>query len=163
MTICAHIFRLKKDRAGSVAVEAALVMPFLIGLGFAAGDASMMLVHNHKTETQLALASTYLASSRTPEDHETAAKRLAVTGQIETGGSPLIPGWSEADITVTYSSVANSDDNGEALYRGDDNIRVVRVTTEYNYSGFGFLKAVSGGDVQIKASFEERMISGSSA
>jgi len=56
----------RKDTSGVVAVEGALILPFLAALAFGAIDSSLLLLHNHKMETGLTAAGNYLARTPTP-------------------------------------------------------------------------------------------------
>lgn len=148
----------RKDDRGSLSVEAALLAPFLISILIGVADTSFMLVQNHKIKNRLAVGASFLASSYSPELQEIEAKRLATTGRPGSGYNNLITGWDSNQISITYREISNSDENGDALYRGEDTIQVVRLATDYTYAGFGLLKAINGGNVTISIASEERVV-----
>lgn len=146
---------LRQDRRGVAAIEAALLLPLLTLAGFGVIDASLLLLQNHKMENGLAAAGNYLSKAPNPNSVEVQAKRLATTGHVKAGGKALIAGWSDAAVTITYRSVSNNAGN----YRGGNNVRVVRLTSQTPYQGLGLIKAISGGSLFLKASYENRLVS----
>jgi len=147
-----------KDKAGMAAVESALVFPFLITAGFASMDASYMLLQSHKMESSLSTAANYLAQTPDPQSFEAQAKRLAATGQVKSGGSSLIPNWTENDVTIVYKNFANTQTNSGLSYRGGAAIEVIQVSSTLSYQGLGFLKAVNGGNINVGAQSEARSV-----
>ena len=145
-------------QSGAAVVEAVFVFPLLILLGFGAVDSSLLMLQNHKMETGLTAAGNYLSRSENPQSLETKARRLATTGQLTSGGSAKITGWGTNDVVISYQSTANPDNGGSRDYRGGDTIKVARLTSQLSYDGIGFLKAVTGGSITIKASYEERLV-----
>lgn len=152
----ARIISFAADRRGSVSAEAALIVPALILLGLGAADYSNMLISHHKMQTSVTNAGIYLAKSGAPANAESKAKNLAVTGQL-TGGMAKLPGWENGDITITYSTTANANSN----YRGAD-VRIVKLSTELDYQGFGFVNALVPGRVKMRDTFEARINTGRS-
>jgi len=144
--------------SGAAAVEAVFVFPLLIVLGFGAVDGSLLMLQNHKMENGLSAAGNYLSRAEDPQNYEASARRLATTGQLASGGSSKISGWSANDVIITYESTANPDNSNGRDYRGGNIIKVARLTSELTYDGIGFLKAVTGGSITVKASYEERLI-----
>ena len=145
-----------RDENGGVIAEAGLLLPLFISAGLGTLDLSNLMLQNHKLESQLSMASSYLSRSSDPTNWETVAKQLAVTGTKDGSGNVKIKGWSTGDITITYQAVANS--NGE--YRGDEDIRIVTVSSNVDYKGFGLLSSVIPNGIQLNASVEERLIGG---
>lgn len=143
-----------KHEDGAAAVEAALVLPFLILLGYGAVDFSNLLISHHKMQTQLTAATDYLSRAPSPQSFETQARNLAVTGQLS-GGQPLLAGWSVQDIQINYRNT----DNSGGLYRGDAVITSVKLSTSLNYQGFGLVNAiVPGGAAVLTDSYETRVL-----
>ena len=138
---------------GSIAVEAAIVVPILATLCFGAADGAWYFIQTHKMETGLTAGGTYLAQTRAETTDEARARNIAVTG-MPSGGTPRVSGWSASDVTITYRSVSN---NG--LYRTAGNVRVARLETRLPYRGFGILSGARGGDLAVTASFETRITS----
>jgi Flp pilus assembly protein TadG len=146
------------NRSGAVVVEAAFVLPFLILLTFGAVDSSMLMLQNHKMETGLTAAGNYLARTGNPQSYETRAKRLAVTGDMQAGGKSQIAGWKTSDVTIAYQNISNLASNGQRAYRGSDNLQIIRLSSEFDYQGIGLLRAMSGGELRLKALHEERVM-----
>lgn len=153
-----NFHRYISDKSGIAAVEAAMVFPFLITAGFASMDASYMVLQSHKMESSLSAAANYLAQTPDPQSFETQAKRLAATGQIKSGGSSIIPNWTENDVTISYRNVANTPTESGLSYRGGHTIEIIQVSTTLSYQGFGFLKAINGGNVSVGAQSEARSV-----
>ena len=140
---------LQREEEGVAAVEVALMLPFFVLLVFGAIDASNLLIQTHRVEQGLALAGGYLSKSQDPGDRIDEAKELAVTGRIS-GGQPIVKGWSTADVSVSFRSVAGT-------YRTGTSGRVVRMATSHSYEGFGLLRGLSGARIRVEASHEERI------
>ena len=154
--------RYKSDTRGIAATEAALMLPFLLATCFGTIDVSYLMLQNHKMEAGLTSAGSYLAKTRTPQNFETQAKRLATTGDITSGGKPIVANWTTNDVTVTYRKIANTPTQSGMSYRGGATIDVIQISSELTYQGLGFLRSIMGDDVKIKASYEERLIGSSS-
>lgn len=142
--------RLRTDRSGSAVLEAALVAPMLISLGFGCADAGNLLIERHRIKTGLSAGARLLARAPDPPAMEAAARNLAVTGSIA-GGSPKVRGWTADEVQVSYRLVANS-----GAYAGGSQVRVIRLQTQHDYSGFGLLSLVGLDDLTVAAAHEER-------
>jgi len=144
------------DQKGGIIVEGALLLPLLILAGLGGLDASYLLLQNHRVESQLSMASSYLSKSGAPENRESQAKLLALTGTLDGTGKTVVPGWSSDDITINYIVTSNADET----YRGTDDVRTVQVSTQFKFSGFGILSSVVPDGPQINVVVEERIIGG---
>lgn len=149
-------YKFLRDQRGGLVVEAALILPLLIGAGLGVLDASYMMVQNHKLESQLSVAANYLSKSDSPELREATAKNLAVMGSITGGSESLVKDWSTEDISVTYLATENPD----GLYRGDETIRTVQLTTQLDYSGLGILSSILPQKPVLTARVQERVVGG---
>lgn len=138
---------------GSATVEAALVVPFMLSIGLGAAEAGAMVSETHKMKAGLAAGARLLARAQDPPSLEADARNLAVTGQ-RSGGAPRVPGWTSAQVTVSYRWVSNS--SGD--YTGGSSIRIVRLQSAKPYRGLGLLSLFAGN--QITASHEERWTGG---
>ena len=156
------ISRYAREQNGAVAVEAAFVLPFLILGGIGTMDASYLLLQNHKMETGLANAASYLARASSPQTVELQAKRIATLGTPQAVGAPVIQDWTPTDITISYKVISNANLGTGTLYRGGDTIRVVQLASQKPYAGFGVLKAAFGGSLVVKATHEQRLTGESS-
>lgn len=148
------------DRSGTSLVETAVVLPFLIVLGFGVIEYGNALYLHHQIETGVRDAARYLARHEDPLAAADAAKQLALTGSIA-GGEKRVDEWNASDITITVRDVANPIDatTGERAYRGGDPIRIVRVSTDVSYGGLGSLNLLGSVSViHLSLSHEERVI-----
>lgn len=157
MIIRCFISRYVRAQKGAVAVEAAFILPFLILGGIGVMDASYLLLQNHKMETGLANAGSYLARASNPQTVELQAKRIATFGTTQAAGHAVIHDWMPADVTIGYKVISNGSVSVGTLYRGGNNISVVQISSEKTYAGFGILKAAFGGSLTIKAAHEQRL------
>jgi Flp pilus assembly protein TadG len=150
---------LRRDERGTSLIETALVLPFLLTLGLGIFEFGNLLYNYHLISTGVRDAARYLARFDNPASKETEAKQLAVTGSI-TGGTPRVSWWSTSDVSVGYTSVANSVDpvTGERPYRGGNTITIVRVSTTVPYGGLGFLTFLGLGSINLNLFHEEREI-----
>lgn len=153
MALFRQMFR---DDHGGMITESALVFPVLITIGMGGIDASYMLIQNHKLEGHLATAANFLSKSDMPENHETVARNLAVTGEPDGTGTPIIKGWSIDQVNITYIITDNSNDN----YRNDGDVRTVEISTSLDYKGFGFLSSIFSEPPRLSARVQERIVGG---
>jgi Flp pilus assembly protein TadG len=137
-------------RGGSVAVEFALVLPFLVLLMFAFVGVGRLFWNYHIAVSAVRDAARYAA--RLPmtcaglsAGDQLEVQRLARTGDIAAAGPPLIANWtSDASVVVTVTCVSNA--GGAYLGRYEDmaDVPVVRVTASPPYiDAFGGLTGVS--------------------
>jgi len=143
---------LRAERGGA-AVEAALVMPFLMALGLGGADAGGLFLESHKIKAGVASAARLVANAQVPENVEAQARNLAVTGQ-RTGGTPRVRGWTTAGVTISYRQVSNSG----SLYNGPSNVRIVRVEGVHTSAGFEFLQMFGMPSFTLRAVQEERWL-----
>lgn len=151
-----RFWHMLRDDYGGMIIESALVLPVLITIGMGGIDASYMLIQNHKLEGHLATAANFLSKSDMPENHETVARNLAVTGNPDGIGSPIIEGWSTDQISISYLTTANANN----AYRNDGDVRTVEISTSVNYQGFGLLSAILPEPPRLTARVQERIVGG---
>ncbi len=96
----------------------------------------------------------YNSSNKTQND--TVIKNLAVTG-VTTGGISRVEGWSTSQVTVTWSTVANTAVNGVTPYRYAGNVPMVTVSASVPYSALGFLGFLGLSSLKIDAQHKERV------
>ena len=160
---------LRRDDDGAALLELTVIMPFLIVLGLGIFEFSSMLYQYHLITGGIRDAGRFAASMPTPDPIVTTettctdtnpastpigcAKRLAVTGQIEAGGSYRLGDdwWDVGDIEVDYVALDPPDPD----LRGGNPSKVV-VTTEVVYSDIGFLDALGLEPITFVISHEER-------
>lgn len=149
------IRRFRANESGAAAVEAALLMPFLLAATVTAADVGKALLDRHLMKTGLAAGARLLARASDPTTIETQARNLAVMGR-PSGGKSRIAGWSPAQVSITYRLVAN----GTGAYLGGPTVRVVRVESSIPYTGFGLVNLIGGGALSVTAVHEERWTGG---
>lgn len=147
---------LARCRRGSAGIETAFALPVLLVLGFGAADAGWLLSESHRMKAGLAAGAHLLARSRDVTASEDEARNLAVTGQVASGGTARIAGWSTTEVDVSYRLVENDD----GAYAGGDDVRIVRLESERTYTGFGLLRMAGLGPVTLSAAHEERWTGG---
>ncbi len=142
--------RLLAERRGSVAVEFALVLPFLVLLMFAFVGVGRLFWNYHIAVSAVRDAARYAA--RLPmtcaglsAGDQLEVQHLARTGDIAAAGPPLIANWtSDASVVVAVTCVSNA--GGAYLGRYEDmaDVPVVKVTASPPYiDAFGGLTGVS--------------------
>jgi Flp pilus assembly protein TadG len=137
-----------KNQSGAAASEMALVIPLLLVMMFGPFELANYFWTEHKAVKGVRDGARYAArlsfenytcdTAMGDADLETQIKNLTRTGQI-IGGSPNIPEWNDADVTVTITCPdAALDGSGDStvttgIYRGMDNAPIVRVSTTVTY------------------------------
>lgn len=134
-------------------MEAAIIVPVLALLGFGAADGAWLFVQTHRLEAGLTAGGSYLAQTRAAAADEQRARNVAVFGEFAPGGSPRIPGWRAADVSIAYRTVANT----SGQYRNAGDVRVARLESTLPYRGLGVLSGLRGEPVALSASFETRI------
>lgn len=147
---------LARNEDGGMMAEAALIFPVLISIGMGGIDASYMLIQNHKLESQLSAAANFLSKSEFPENHESTARQLAVTGSPDGSSKAIIKGWSAEDINISYLTTSNTYSD----YRNDGDVRTVQVSSTLDYGGFGILSSILPQAPQLTANVQERIVGG---
>jgi hypothetical protein len=152
--------KLWSDRQGAALVEFTLALPVMLSLGLGVIEFSRVLYQYHQIVTGVGDAARYLSHISDPMGAQTAAKEIAVYGQVG-GSTKRVSWWNVADVTVTVRTIANPIDPGTGLrtYRGPDPISIVKVSTSATYTGLGFLAylGMSAG-IPLNAFQEDRVI-----
>jgi Flp pilus assembly protein TadG len=149
-----------RDQQGASLIEFTVVTPLLFVLGFGIIEFGNALYGQHVITTGVHDAARYLARFPDPSAKYSAAKTLAVTGEV-TGTTQRLSWWGVSDVITTTATIANPIDGttGERTYRGPDPLTVVRVSTIATYTGVGFLSYLGfGSALTITVYHEERVI-----
>lgn len=121
--------RLAYDIGGSIAVEAAILIPMFVIIVAGGIEVARAYQQANALEKGLRVGALYLARSEDPEDGaaQVGAANLVRTGQIDGTGDYLAPGWSEPTSTVTVSVRDYSLGN-------NDNTSVIRIEAALLYT-----------------------------
>ena len=163
----------QRDIGGAVMLEAAILLPVLLFLGLAAFEFSNVFFQHQAVTAGVRDAARYAARTPRPvgasceetiESAEvvSAAKNLAVSGDIYTATPSRAAGWKASDVTITATTIDNPVDavTGARAYRGPSPICIVRVTSSYTYRKIGVLSGFNFIAPTIAVSHTERWIGG---
>jgi hypothetical protein len=134
------IRKFRKSERGASIVEMAVVSPFLVFLSLGALDFSLCFYHYHLMSAGLRDGVRYLARVDDPAADQEKGKQIAIFGEI--GGTvKRVSWWEVGNITFNMVAIANPIDGatGSPTYRGGDPIYKVRLATDINHPGVGFL------------------------
>jgi len=138
-------------RAGSTAVEFALILPLLTLLMLAFVGAGRLFWNYHIAVSSVRDAARFAArlpmtcGGLTNANDLLRVQRLARTGDVDGTGAPLIASWtSNASIVVTVTCVGNTGGAYVGRYEDVANIPIVKVTASPPYiDSFGGLTGVT--------------------
>nr|WP_256515449.1 TadE/TadG family type IV pilus assembly protein [Alsobacter ponti] len=153
---------MRDDTTGAALVEAALLAPLLIVIGFATMDYATFVYQRHVMLTGVRDAARYLARTDCSGSGEATmilnAKNLAVTGQIS-GGTSRVQAWTIANVQV--SGTSSNPCVAMAAYTTLRNgiPSLVTVQSTFSYTGLGFVTSLGLPiPAQISVQHTERVI-----
>ncbi len=159
--------RLIRSDSGAAMVEFTLLITFLLTLAFGVFEFGRFMYGHHLVTAGLRDGARYLARVGDPSDaaNQTAAKNIAVFGNMA-GDTPTSPArvsyWLTSHVTIPnpLPTVPNTIDAGTGLqiYRGTDDVTIVRLTAAVPFPDLGMLDFIGVGSLTINASHEERHI-----
>ncbi|HYH17747.1 MAG TPA: TadE family protein [Azospirillum sp.] len=146
--------RIRRDRRGSVIVEAAMVLPMVMVLLCGLVEMGRALQHQHTLTESVREAARYLA--RVPlacpaggdPNWATArsnAQHLAATGRVS-GGQPLVTGWTDASFTIADPVCETW--SGRA-------VQLITVSANVPYGDLGLLQVLGLDAVRLGASHQQ--------
>lgn len=104
------IARFARNRRGSAAAEFVLTLPLMLALLFGAMEAGHFFWTQHKIVKSVRdgarFASRLDVAQLCPSANATLLteiRNVTATGQFASGGTPKVPGWQPATVTVTIS------------------------------------------------------------
>lgn len=155
-----RVRRFLRESRAVAALEAAIATPVVLAILIGAAEFGNALYSATLIQTGVRDAARYLARTAEPETYEPYARRLAVTGGIQDGGTRRVSWWSEEDIAVGYRHIANAEDpdTGRKSYRGGTHVTVIQVSTRVDYQGLGTLAFIGQDAVEIAFAHEERWV-----
>lgn len=143
------------DRRGAAIVEFTIVLPFLLVLGLGVFEFGNLLYGYHVITTGLRDSARFLARHDDPMTVQQKAKELAVYGEIG-GTTRRLSWWNVGDITVTPRSIPNE----TRTYRGPDEIKIVKVSTNTVYPGLGLFSVIGLAPTLTFSTFHEERVIG---
>jgi Flp pilus assembly protein TadG len=158
------------EEKGAVLVETAIILPLMITLSAGVYEFSNEIYTRLLLEAGVADGARYLARCVHLASDEAAcgaqAQNLAATGQVTSGGTARVKGWTAADVTISYTSTPVTVDptTGEQNYRSSSaDVLVAKVSADYSYSnaghaGLGLLGVLGLGPLTLSVAHEERVI-----
>lgn len=160
--------RLRREENGASLLEMTVVAPVLLTFGLGVFEFSNALYQYHLISGGLRDAARFAAGLPMPDPvvvtdstcNESdpratpigCAKRLAVTGQVASGGTNRVSWWEVGDIEVDYLPLDPPDPD----LRGGNPYKVV-VTTSFVYPDLGFLDFFGLGPINMQTAHEERL------
>ena len=153
-----------RDAEGSVLIEATILMPFLVTLMFGLFEFSWYFHKRQLVESGVRDAARYLARVApddgtdpcmltTPVDFKARAQNIAVTGAA-TGGTPRVPDWTTASVTITCAPF----DNSGGAYEGYSTLYIITATTNFADPDLGYFGMLGLTLPNLSASHAERSI-----
>jgi Flp pilus assembly protein TadG len=145
-----------RDKNGSALVEATVVVPVLFTLTFGVYEFSWVFYNHQLVSAGIRDAARYAAKWPDPCNGTvvTDAQNLAATGQVTSGGTARVSGWSAGSVSVACASI----DNSAGTYRGGTTITVVTVSTTFADPSLGFFPYLGFTAPSIAVSHSERAI-----
>lgn len=127
------------DIRGTAVLEMAFMTPVLLTIGLGVMEMGNLVYKRHLIQNGVRDAARYVAGVQ--GCNSTAGSFLAARGTIDNSGPLRVPGWTEADVTITCPSTASTAFEGVELRSVGGVIRIVKVTTIVDYTrvDLGFL------------------------
>lgn len=163
----------RRDARGAAGAEMALMTPLLLILMFAPMELGHFYWSQHKLTKGVRDAARYAArqpfaqyecgEALADTELETRIKNLARTGNLG-GGTSKLPGWANAEISVTVvcrnDSLDGSTDNfvSTGIYTGLDNAPIVRVETNLTYPSLFRTLGFNALDIPMTAYSESAVV-----
>ena len=146
--------------SGAAAIEAAIIMPFLILLGAGVFEYGNVMYNQDLIQNGVRDAARYLTRVRDlTDDEKTMAKQIALSS-VGNASSAAASWWQADQIKITVTPIPNGTHpaTGQRLYRSGDNVRVIRVETATSYPGMGMLRVLGRSSLTLSAAHEERYV-----
>ena len=156
LKLARRIRPLWRDTEGSPLAEATVLVPVLFALTFGVYEFSWVFYTHQLVSAGVRDAARYAAKTGDPCGGATIAdaQNLATTGQITSGGTARVMGWSAGSVTLSCASI----DNSAHTYRGDSTITIVTVATSFTDNSLGFFPYLGLTAPTISVSHSERAI-----
>ena len=130
-----------RNESGASGAELALILPLLVVMLFGAIEISYYFYNQHQVVKGVRDGARYASRQSfnnincntgysMPAATQTAIQEVTRTGR-PSGGTARVPGWVNADVTVTVSCPATAVTTG--IYTGEANAPIVTVTAAVDY------------------------------
>lgn len=145
------------NRRGASLVEFSLVAPLLILLmcgmaEFANGMRQYHIMQKGVRDAARYAARVQMSGCTIPAAAITAARNLALTGQVS-GGANLLPTWTDpSTVSVTVSTCFN---NAAETYRGRTQIPIIQVQAAAPYVDLGLLDIIGLGPINLQVTHRQ--------
>lgn len=155
-SLAARCSRLRDDHSGATLLETALVLPFVIFIGFGAIEFGYFLYSQQMIASGVRDAARYAAGRPYDCDCTDAITSMAMFGNVTFDVTQKRVWWwdNQAQVIVTYHAT----DNSSNAYRGGANIYTVEVASDVPYQSLGFMGLIGVNIGNITVSHEERVI-----
>lgn len=156
------ISKFRQDERGAILVEMTLITPLMISLSAGVFEFGNLVHQKLLIEAGLRDAARYAARCNPVFSGlacNAIAQNIAAYGGVAVG-TTRVAGWAPGSVIVAYYDTANNTNaDGTQDYRGGGpNIRTVRVTTSFNYTGVSLLAYLGLSPITLTGSHEERVI-----
>jgi Flp pilus assembly protein TadG len=151
--------RLWRSERGTALIESAIVLPVFLMLIGGVYEFGYFFYQQQLMTTGVRDAARYLALSANPNNasKQQEAMKLAVYGDIDSGTSARLSGWSTGDVTIAVTAL----DNSSGLYCSGCTIAIITVSTSLADSSLGFFGLLGLKAPIISVAHQERWIGGS--
>lgn len=163
--------RFSENQTGAALVEMTLITPLMLVLAAGVFEFSSVIHSKLLLEAGVRDGARYFARCYGGGDATNckfASKNIAVTGQDTNGGTARVAGWTVEDVDVYDDDLENwkqievvviDVDTGEENYRSSSGVvNVVRVSTDYAYSGTGLWTYLGFGALTLTVFHDERVV-----
>jgi TadE-like protein len=155
-----------EDQEGSALLEGTILVPVLFALIFGVLEFSYYFYQQHLVSTGVRDAARYLARVQDPTAAaaQTTAQNLAATGSPAGGSYRRAKGFDPAEVSISFSLVANAPVGGVRPYRQSsdpaipDSLRIVNVTGSFTWVPLGFWGFLGFGSKNVTVTHSERWI-----
>ncbi|RWM06572.1 MAG: pilus assembly protein [Mesorhizobium sp.] len=164
-----QLARFSRDQCGAVLVEMTLVAPLMLTLSAGVFEFGNLIHDKLLMEAGLTDGARFAArcNSQIYTDAGLAAincasiaTNIAVYGNVAGTGSPRVPNWQTANVTVTIGTGCHDAVvGGVTQYRSTTaQVCVVQASGTYPYTGIGMLSLIGLGPITLSGSHQERLM-----
>ena len=158
--IAGKFSRFRRDTRGVAAIEAGLAFPFLVLFGAGLFEYGGLFYNYQLAQTGVRDGAAISPASPT---RKRLSRPRAISLFAAPSTRPAARGFAGGSRPTSRSPIGrfrtpSTRTTGLRLYRGDDPLTVIRMSTSVNYDGLGLLTAVGLGPIAVRAAHEERYV-----